>query len=47
MLTFLELNGYKLSATDPELAAWVISFSSGTSPDQIADQFRSHIKPID
>lgn len=47
MLTFLELNGYELSARDPELAAWVISFSSGTGPDQIADQLRSRIKPID
>jgi death-on-curing protein len=47
MLTFLELNGYTLSATDQELAAWIISFSSGTTPEQIAEQLRSRIKPID
>lgn len=47
MLTFLELNGSKLVAADPELAAWMISFSSGTGPEEIADQLRSRIKPID
>lgn len=47
MLTFIELNGHRLSASDPELAAWIISCSSGTTPEQIADQLRSRIKPID
>jgi death on curing protein len=47
MLTYLELNGYTLSAADPELAAWIISFSSGTGPEAIADQLRSRLKPID
>ena len=46
MLTFIELNGNKLSATDAELAAWIISFSSGTTPEQLADQLRERIEPI-
>jgi death-on-curing protein len=45
MLTFLELNGYTLSAADPELAAWIISFSSGAGPETIADQIRPRIEP--
>lgn len=47
ILTFIELNGHRLSASDPELAAWIISFSSGTTPEQIADQIRPRIDPLD
>ncbi len=47
MLTFLELNGYQLSATDPELAAWMISFSSGSTPEDVAEQLRPRLKPVD
>ena len=46
MLTFLELNGYQLSATDQELAAWMISFSSGSTPEEVADQVRPRMKPV-
>ncbi len=45
MLTFLELNANALSATDAELAAWIIGFSSGTTPEQLADQLRPRIEP--
>lgn len=41
MLTFLELNGWQVRATDPELADWIISFSSGTAPEQVAELLRS------
>ncbi len=47
MLTSLELNGYQLSATDPELAAWMISFSSGSTPEDVAEQLRTRLKPVD
>lgn len=47
MLTFLELNGYQLSATDQELAAWMISFSSGSSPEEVAERLRPLMKPAD
>jgi hypothetical protein len=30
MLTFLEVNGYRVEAPDPELAEWIISFSERT-----------------
>ena len=29
MLTFLEANGYRIDATDPELAGWIIDLSGG------------------
>lgn len=45
-LTLLKVNGYELSATDPELAAWIINFSSGATPEQIADQIRTRIQRI-
>lgn len=46
MLTFLELNANELSATDAELAAWIIGFSSGTTPEQLADRLRPRIEPM-
>lgn len=36
MSTFLELNGYRVEAPDPELADWILSFSSGTTPMALA-----------
>lgn len=47
MLTFLELNGFSLAATDQELAAWMIAFSSGSAPEQIAERLRSHLHRSD
>lgn len=32
MLTFLEINGSHVQASDRELADWIIAFSAGTSP---------------
>ena len=40
MLTFLELNGYRVEASDPDLAGWILSFSSGTTPQQLAPSVR-------
>ncbi|MEX2414350.1 MAG: type II toxin-antitoxin system death-on-curing family toxin [Thermoleophilaceae bacterium] len=40
MLTFLEINGTRLQATDPELAAWIIDLSARASPDQLAETIR-------
>jgi death-on-curing family protein len=36
MLTFLEINGARVEATDRELADWIISFSAGASPREVA-----------
>jgi death on curing protein len=47
MLTFLEINGWVVRATDPELADWIISFSSGTPPEQVAELVRSGLHAIE
>lgn len=47
MLTFLEVNGYKVDATDPELADWIISLSAGTTPDELADLIRSRLQAVE
>jgi death-on-curing protein len=46
MLTFLELNGYGVEASDPDLADWILSFSSGTAPQQLAPLVRDAMRPI-
>jgi prophage maintenance system killer protein len=40
MLTFLEVNGQAVEATEPELADWIISLSAGTTPEQLAEVLR-------
>ena len=45
MLTFLEVNGYRLPVPDRELADWIISLSAGTTSDELADQIRAAITP--
>lgn len=45
MLTFLELNGFGLSATDRELADWIIGFSRGVTPRETAELIRSRLTP--
>jgi len=46
MLTFLEVNGYQVTATDPELADWIIGLSAGTSPEQLGDLIRSRLRAV-
>lgn len=36
MLVFLEVNGWRVEASDPELADWILSFSAGATPEDIA-----------
>lgn len=45
MLTFLELNGFLLEASDPELAEWIL-FAAGTTPEQLAPFLREAMRPI-
>jgi death on curing protein len=45
MLTFLELNDHRIKASDRELADWIISFSAGTSPAEVAAAIRPHLTP--
>lgn len=37
MLTFLEVNGYSVEVTDPELAGWIIDLSANLTPEQLAE----------
>lgn len=46
MLTFLELNGFTVDATDREFADWIISFSSGVAPGIVADTLRKRLRPL-
>jgi death-on-curing family protein len=36
MLVFLEVNGWRVEASDPELADWILSFSRGATPETVA-----------
>ena len=47
MLTFLEINGWRVEASDPELADWILSFSAGATPDAVAQLVRSALRDID
>ena len=46
MLTFLKLNGYRIEASEPDLADWILRFSSGTTPQQLAPSVRDAMRPI-
>ena len=45
MLTFLEINGFGLGATDRELAGWNSSFSAGATPQAVAGLVRPRLVP--
>lgn len=44
MLTFLEINGWSIEATDRELADWILSFSAGNSPEAVAETIRAALR---
>jgi death-on-curing protein len=44
MLTFLEINGLAVEASDPELAAWIIGLSAGTTPVELAEVLRARVR---
>jgi death-on-curing protein len=46
MLTFLELNGFSVEASDPELAEWILSFSRGAAPEEVAAKLRALLRTI-
>lgn len=45
MLTFLAVNGYRVEASDPDLAEWILRFSGGATPEQIATHLRPALRP--
>jgi prophage maintenance system killer protein len=47
MLTFLEINGWRVEASDPELADWILSFSSGATPEAVAEFLASAMRSIE
>lgn len=46
MLTFLEANGHRVEATDPELARWIIDLSADPTPEQLAETIRPRLLPL-
>lgn len=43
MLTFLDANGYRVEATDPELADWIIGLSHRLTPEALAELLRQRL----
>lgn len=41
MLTFLEVNGYRVDVADPELAAWILDLAAGAPPEELAERIRA------
>jgi death-on-curing protein len=41
MLTFLEVNGYRVPVPDRTLAQWIVGLSAGTTPEELADLIRA------
>jgi death on curing protein len=46
MLTFLEVNGFRVEASDPELAEWMLAFAAGKSPEEIAPKVREAMRSL-
>ena len=46
LLTCPEVNGYRVKASEPDLAAWIISFSAGTTPHELAPHLRDTMRPL-
>ncbi len=47
MLTFLEINGWRVEASDPELADWILSFSAGATPETVSMLLRAAMRRSD
>jgi death-on-curing protein len=46
MLVFLEVNGWGVEASDPELADWILSFSRGATQEAAAKLVRAAMRRI-
>lgn len=47
MLTFLEINGHRVRATDRELADWIIDFSWGATRQATSELIRPRLSRSD
>jgi death on curing protein len=47
MLVFLEINGFRVDATDRELADWILGLSAGLTPERLADSIRSSLISVE
>jgi death-on-curing protein len=45
MLTFLEVNGFRVEATDRELAAWILDLAAGGTAENLAERIRAALRP--
>jgi prophage maintenance system killer protein len=41
MLAYLEVNGFRVKASDRERADWILSLSAGATPDDLGEILRS------
>jgi death-on-curing protein len=46
MLAFLEVNGWRVEASDPELADWILSFSRDATPDSVGELVPAAMRSI-
>jgi death-on-curing protein len=45
MLTFLEVNGWRIEASDPQLAEWILELSASATPADLAQHLRAALIP--
>lgn len=46
MLTFLEINGWRVEASDPQLAEWILGLSDQTTAAELAQSMRTALVPV-
>jgi prophage maintenance system killer protein len=46
MLTFLEVNGYRVPVSDRELADWIIGLSAEMTVENLAHRIRTVLTPV-
>lgn len=45
MLTFLEINGWRVEASDPQLAQWILGLSDQMTAAELAQSLRTAVVP--
>lgn len=47
MRSFLLANGFQVSASQVERAAWILDLHAGLSVEQLAERIRNSLRPVD